>query len=120
MWLTRDRAAGQDVRFGDEAAASLRRHDRRHGTRSRAPLAATIGRVEGPERGLVALDSIAQPGAQRFQPAWATRAHLLHEAGRLDEASQAYQKAISLTTERGVRRYLEARRTLARSWRARP
>ncbi|HUP53852.1 MAG TPA: hypothetical protein VM198_15340 [Longimicrobiales bacterium] len=76
--------------------------------------------MEGPERGLVALDSIAQPGAQRFQPAWATRAHLLHEAGRLDEASQAYQKAISLTTERGVRRYLEARRTLARSWRARP
>jgi RNA polymerase sigma-70 factor (ECF subfamily) len=83
-------------------------------------LAATIGRLEGPERGLVALDSIADPGAQGFQPAWATRAHLLHEAGRLDEASQAYQKAISLTTERGVRRYLEARRRLARSGRARP
>jgi RNA polymerase sigma-70 factor (ECF subfamily) len=82
-------------------------------------LAATIGRVEGPERGLVALDAIADPGAPRFQPAWATRAHLLHDAGRLDEASQAYEKAISLTTERGVRRYLEARRTLARSQRAR-
>jgi predicted RNA polymerase sigma factor len=28
----------------------------------------------------------------------------------MDEALAAYQKAISLTTERGVRQYLEARR----------
>ncbi|MGH7474961.1 MAG: RNA polymerase sigma factor [Longimicrobiales bacterium] len=74
-------------------------------------LAATIGRAEGPERGLVALDGISHPGLQRFQPAWATRAHLLQRAARLDEAGWAYLKAISLTTEAGVRRYLEARRT---------
>jgi RNA polymerase sigma-70 factor (ECF subfamily) len=76
---------------------------------SRVALAATIGREEGPEGGLLALDAIRDPGVQRFQPAWATRAHLLHRAARPDEAIEAYQKAICLTTEIGVRRYLEAR-----------
>jgi RNA polymerase sigma-70 factor (ECF subfamily) len=64
----------------------------------------------GPDRGLAALDAIADPAALRFQPAWATRAHLLAEAGRVEEAEQAYGKAISLTTEPAVRRYLESRR----------
>jgi RNA polymerase sigma-70 factor (ECF subfamily) len=77
---------------------------------ARVALAATIGRMEGPERGLATLDAIADPAVLRFQPAWATRAHLLAEAGRLEEAEQAYRKAISLTTEPGVRRYLEIRR----------
>lgn len=71
--------------------------------------AATIGRVEGPEAGLAALDRVGEAAVGRFQPAWATRAHLLEEAGRLEEAGLAYQKAISLTTEGGPRRYLEAR-----------
>jgi RNA polymerase sigma-70 factor (ECF subfamily) len=78
---------------------------------ARVALAATIGRVEGPERGLAALDAIEDPAALRFQPAWATRAHLLAETGRVEQAEQAYRKAISLTTEPGVRRYLERKRT---------
>ena len=44
---------------------------------------------------------------KRFQPAWATRAHLLALAGRPEEAAVAYEKAISLTTEAGARRHLE-------------
>jgi RNA polymerase sigma-70 factor (ECF subfamily) len=80
---------------------------------ARVALAATIGRVDGPERGLAALDAIDDPEARRFQPAWATRAHLLHRAGRPDDAERAYAKAISLTTEGAVRRYLEARRASA-------
>ena len=77
---------------------------------ARTALAATIGRIEGPAAGLAALDAIADPAVERFQPAWATRAHLLAEAGRAEEARRAYDRAISLTTERGVRRYLERRR----------
>jgi RNA polymerase sigma-70 factor (ECF subfamily) len=73
-------------------------------------LAATIGRVDGAQAGLAALEQIAHPNVQRFQPAWATRAHLLAEAGRVEDADHAYAKAISLTTERGVREYLVRRR----------
>ena len=76
---------------------------------ARVAHAATIGRTEGPEEGLVALDRISEAAVQQFQPAWATRAHLLAEAGRTTEARHAYDKAISLTTERGARDYLEMR-----------
>lgn len=68
-------------------------------------LAATIGEVDGADAGLAALDELAD-AASRFQPAWATRAHLLSAAGRLDEAKTAYDRAISLTTEAGLRRRL--------------
>ena len=77
---------------------------------ARVALAATIGRVEGPAAGVAALDRIDSEHLHRFQPAWATRAHLLGEAGRGEEARNAYEKAISLTTERGVREYLKRRR----------
>ncbi len=75
----------------------------------RVALAATVGRIEGPAAGLAALDAIDDPGIARFQPAWATRAHLLTDAHRLDEARAAFTKAISLTADVGVRRYLERR-----------
>jgi predicted RNA polymerase sigma factor len=78
---------------------------------ARVALASAIGRVEGPLAGLAALDRIADENAQRFQPAWATRAHLLEEAGRHVDARRAWDRAISLTTERGLRRYLERRRS---------
>lgn len=68
--------------------------------------AAAIGRVEGPRAGLDALDAISDDVVQRFQPAWATRAHLLAEAGRTAEALQAFERAISLTTDNSARRYL--------------
>jgi RNA polymerase sigma-70 factor (ECF subfamily) len=45
----------------------------------------------------------------RFQPAWATRAHLLAAAGRPAEARAAYAKAISLTTDARLRAHLQAR-----------
>jgi len=78
---------------------------------ARVAYAAAVGRVNGPATGLEALDAIADDAVQRFQPAWATRAHLLEEAGRANEAALAYERAISLTTDPGARRYLERRRT---------
>jgi predicted RNA polymerase sigma factor len=71
--------------------------------------AAAVGRVEGPDAGLKAIDAIGDESAARFQPAWATRAHLLAAAGHAEEAALAFERAISLTTNGAVRRYLERR-----------
>jgi RNA polymerase sigma-70 factor (ECF subfamily) len=69
-------------------------------------LAATIGEIDGPEAGLAYLDGLDQAALRRFQPAWATRAHLLAELGRPTEAAAAYAKAISLTTDPAARTLL--------------
>jgi RNA polymerase sigma-70 factor (ECF subfamily) len=81
-------------------------------------LAAVIAEVEGPAAGLAALDAITQEAddrARRFQPAKATRAHLLHRLGRKAEAVAAYESAISLTHDAAEREYLERRRDQAAS-----
>ena len=77
---------------------------------ARVAYAAAVGRVEGARAGLDALDGLADEAVQRFQPAWATRAHLLADAGRAEEAARAYDRAISLTTDTAARRYLEHKR----------
>jgi RNA polymerase sigma-70 factor (ECF subfamily) len=80
---------------------------------ARVAHAAALGRVEGPSAGLAALAAIDGEAVERFQPAWATRAHLLVEAGRTEEALLAFDRAISLTTDAAPRRYLERRRSQA-------
>lgn len=77
----------------------------------RVALAAVLGRVEGPQAGLAALDELAatDPASGRFQPLWATRAHLLAEAGVADAALDAYAKARSLTTDPALRAFLAGR-----------
>jgi RNA polymerase sigma-70 factor (ECF subfamily) len=62
-----------------------------------------VGEVDGPEAGLIELDLIDAP---RFQPLWATRAHLLAQSGRTAEALLAYEKAVSLTTDSATRERL--------------
>ena len=76
-------------------------------------LAAVTAEVDGPAAGLAALDALlAEAGqdARRFQPAKATRAHLLDRLGRREEAVAAYESAISLTHDTAERQYLEHRR----------
>jgi RNA polymerase sigma-70 factor (ECF subfamily) len=80
-------------------------------------LAAVTAEVDGPAAGLAALDGVlAEAGeqARRFQPARATRAHLLDHLGRKQEAVAAYESAISVTHDSAERQYLEQRRNLAR------
>jgi predicted RNA polymerase sigma factor len=79
-------------------------------------LAAVDAEVDGPDAGLQALDAIIDPAVQRFQPAWATRAHLLARAGRAAAAAQAYRRAIDLTTDSGVGQYLRARLAALPGW----
>ncbi|NNH55102.1 RNA polymerase subunit sigma-70, partial [Promicromonospora citrea] len=51
----------------------------------------------------------ADPAAGRFQPLWATRAHLLAAAGDTAAARAAGEKAVSLTTDPALRAYLRER-----------
>ncbi len=76
---------------------------------ARVALAAAIGRRDGPAAGLAVLDAVDDAAARRFQPAWATRAALLAAAGEKRAAVAAYEKAISLTTDLPVRRWLADR-----------
>lgn len=80
-------------------------------------LAAVTAEVDGPAAGLAALDALLEEAGQqgrRFQPARATRAHLLARLGRNDEAIAAYEGAISLTHDTAERQYLEHRMGLLR------
>jgi RNA polymerase sigma-70 factor (ECF subfamily) len=79
-------------------------------------LAAATAEVDGPAAGLATLDALSAEAGQhagRFQPAKATRAHLLDRLGRRREAVAAYESAISLTHDTAERRYLENRRDRA-------
>jgi RNA polymerase sigma-70 factor (ECF subfamily) len=77
----------------------------------RVALAAVLGQAEGPEAGLAELDRVAasDPAAGRFQPLWATRAHLLARSGAAAAARAAYAKARSLTTDPALRDFLADR-----------
>lgn len=72
--------------------------------------AAVIGEVHGLAAGLAALDMPCDPRLDRFQPYWATRAHLLAQAGEIEAAQAAYARAISLTLSPPVRAFLAAAR----------
>ncbi|MHA6629578.1 RNA polymerase sigma factor [Pseudonocardia sichuanensis] len=76
---------------------------------SATALAAVAAETDGPEAGLALLDELVDRTA-RFQPAWATRAHLLERLGRAAEARVALDKAISLTHDPAERAHLTARR----------
>lgn len=77
---------------------------------SATALAAVVARTDGAEAGLALLDNLGDRVA-RFQPAWATRAHLLQRLGR-EDARAAYDRAISLTTDPLERAHLELRATM--------
>ncbi len=83
---------------------------------SSVALAAVTAEVDGPAAGLATLNALlpeADQHARRFQPAKATRAHLLDRLGRKQEAVAAYESAISLTHDTAERHYLEHRRDRA-------
>ncbi|TDK27031.1 RNA polymerase subunit sigma-70 [Arthrobacter crusticola] len=70
-------------------------------------LASTLGEASGPDAALSFLDAANAPALEDFQPAWATRAHLLTQAGRTTEAAGAYGRALALTTDPALRGFLE-------------
>ncbi|MEU4161820.1 DUF6596 domain-containing protein [Actinoplanes sp. NPDC026670] len=70
-------------------------------------LAAVTAEADGPAAGLAVLDGLAGDG---FQPAHATRAHLLRRLGRQAEATAEYDRAIALTHDDAEREFLIRRR----------
>ncbi|MGB0504809.1 MAG: RNA polymerase sigma factor [Pikeienuella sp.] len=60
----------------------------------------------GPEVGLDALTKLEAQIGTGFQPLWAARAELFSRAGGMDQARVSYEKAISLTTDLPVLRFL--------------
>jgi RNA polymerase sigma-70 factor (ECF subfamily) len=76
---------------------------------ARVALASVVGRLDGAAAGLAALEPL-ESSAATFQPYWATRAHLLAQAGQAAQAAAAYTRAIALTDDEAVRTYLARRR----------
>ncbi|MEE9313186.1 MAG: DUF6596 domain-containing protein [Rhizobiaceae bacterium] len=74
--------------------------------------ASAIGEAHNAKAGLARLGQIDPKTIENHQTAWATRAHLLAEAGDNKNARTAFDKAISLTSNTKVRAYLEARLAL--------
>jgi RNA polymerase sigma-70 factor (ECF subfamily) len=69
--------------------------------------AAALAERDDIETGLAAMPDLAEfPALDQFQPLHAVRADLLARAGRIDEALQAYGRAISLTSDDSVCRFL--------------
>jgi RNA polymerase sigma-70 factor (ECF subfamily) len=72
--------------------------------------AVALSKVQGAARGVDLLDALDAAVTNDYQPFWSARAHLLERSGRLDEARDAYERAIGLAEEDGVRRWLLARK----------
>lgn len=68
--------------------------------------AAALIEAEGGEAALRALDAIPATLSGDYQPWWAVRAAALRAAGRDEEARDAYQRAMGLTEDDAIRRFL--------------
>jgi RNA polymerase sigma-70 factor, ECF subfamily len=74
--------------------------------------AVAIAMADGPEAGLRAVAVIDESGAlDGYHLLHATRADLLRRLDRREEAAEAYQAALALTTSDSERRYLQRRLT---------
>jgi RNA polymerase sigma-70 factor (ECF subfamily) len=69
--------------------------------------AVVVSEVHGAQAGLRELNQlINQEQVLDYQPYWAARAHLLGRVGAMDEAQGAYERAIVLSRDNAVRRFL--------------
>lgn len=71
---------------------------------------AAVAEARGPAAGLALLDQLDRATVAAYQPYWAVRAHLLRGVGRSAEACEAFDRAIGLTEDEAVRRFLLERR----------
>ncbi len=75
--------------------------------------AAALAAAKRPKEALEILDGIAAAYADRYQPYWAVRAHILSTAGETNAAIACYERAIGLTSGAAVREFLIGQRTAA-------
>ena len=73
--------------------------------------AVALAETRGPQAGLDALDALANDARlANYQPYWAARAGMLARCNQMDEADQAYERAIGLEADPAVRRFLQRQR----------
>lgn len=72
--------------------------------------AVALAHIEGTQAALAAFDALLEDTRlAEYQPYWAARADLLARAKRLDEARDAYMRAIGLESDPAIRRYLQGK-----------
>jgi RNA polymerase sigma-70 factor (ECF subfamily) len=72
--------------------------------------AVAIGMSEGPERGLLLMDSLGVSGAlSEYYLLHAARADMLRRSNRREAAAEAYRRALALATNETERRFLQRR-----------
>jgi RNA polymerase sigma-70 factor (ECF subfamily) len=69
--------------------------------------AVAVAMAEGPDRGLELVDALT--GLERYHLWHSTRAELLHQLGRDEEATSAYARALELAPSETERTFLETR-----------
>ena len=77
---------------------------------ARVAQAAAVAEARDAAEGLALLDAIDRSDVATYQPYWAVRAHLLRGTGDAAGASEAYDRAIGLTEDPAIRRFLLERR----------
>lgn len=71
--------------------------------------AVALSRKSGPAAGLAIVDRLLADGVlRRYGPAYAVRAQLCKELGRLDEAKAAFERTLSLARSPAERRWIES------------
>jgi RNA polymerase sigma-70 factor (ECF subfamily) len=80
---------------------------------ARVAHAVALARVDGAQRGIELLDAIEPPEARDgYQPYWSARAHLLEQLGQPEGARDAYDRAIGLSEDQHIRRFLLGKRRI--------
>jgi predicted RNA polymerase sigma factor len=77
---------------------------------TRVSYAAAVAEANGPEAGFAALEAIKREDVADYQPYWAVRAHLSQRLGRIQDAAEAYDRAIGLAEDPAVREFLLRKR----------
>ena len=72
--------------------------------------AAALAEATRPEAGVAVLDGLKSEAVSSYQPYWAVRAHLLQRLGKTSEALDAYDRALGLTEDPAVRKFLLKKR----------
>ncbi|RUS48927.1 RNA polymerase sigma factor [Cohnella sp. AR92] len=68
--------------------------------------AAAVAEAYGADRGIALLEAIPSAEAMNYQPYWALAGHLYKRMNRLEDALSAYSRAIGLSADASVRRFL--------------
>lgn len=68
--------------------------------------AAVVAEAKGLEQGLVYLNTLPTEAVKNYQPYWALKAHLLQQLEQKTETQQAYSRAIGLTEDATIRKFL--------------